>query len=113
MSLYFVGPKRPSGSCYISCFLTDSTALIELKVQSMKITSSEHMVYINCSKCQKKPNLCIQHFLSLQFTCIELVILSSYCGLVDAKVGASDKDLPVQTHMLMQLLINLQIEVRY
>ena len=25
--LYFVGPKRPSGNCYVSCFLTDKTAL--------------------------------------------------------------------------------------
>ena len=54
MSLYFVGPKHPSGSCYVSCFLTDSTALIELQVQCMKIASSEHIVYINCSKCQNK-----------------------------------------------------------
>ena len=33
--------------------------------------------------------------LSLEFSCIELVCLSSYCGLVDAKIRASDKDLPV------------------
>ena len=34
--------------------------------------------------------------LSLEFSCIELVInLSSYCGLVDAKIRAFDKDLPV------------------
>ena len=25
--LYFVGPKRPSGNCSISCFLIDNTAL--------------------------------------------------------------------------------------
>ena len=38
--------------------------------------------------------------LSLEFSCIELVHnlmnnLSSYYGLVDAKIRASDKDLPV------------------
>jgi hypothetical protein len=37
--------------------------------------------------------------LSLEFSCIELVNsmdnLLSYCGLVDAKIRASDKDLPV------------------
>ena len=37
--------------------------------------------------------------LSLEFSCIELCNsmnnLSSYCGLVDAKIRASDKDLPV------------------
>ena len=42
---------------------------IELRVQYMKTTSSEHVVYINCSelsiKKQKKNNLCTQHVLSL------------------------------------------------
>ena len=27
ISFYFVGPKCPSGNCYVSCFLTDKTAL--------------------------------------------------------------------------------------
>ena len=27
--LFFVQPKRPSGNCYVSCFLTDKTVLIE------------------------------------------------------------------------------------
>ena len=39
--------------------------------------------------------------LSLEFSCIEPIIqwtnLSSYCGLVGAKIRASDKDLPVWT----------------
>ena len=38
--------------------------------------------------------------LSMEFSCIELVIqmnnLLPYCGLVDAKIRASDKDLPVR-----------------
>ena len=38
--------------------------------------------------------------LGLEFSCIELVM--SYCGLVDAKIRASDKDLPV-----MQIKIKL------
>ena len=34
--LYFDRPKRPSGNCYISCFLTDKTALLrpELRKKS-------------------------------------------------------------------------------
>ena len=39
-------------------------------------TWGKHIVYKNCSECQKQ-------------------FLSSYCGLVDAKIRASDKDLPV------------------
>ena len=52
------------------------------------------------SKQKQKNNLCVQNVLSLQFSCTELVYnsvnnLLSYCGLVDAKIRASDKDLPV------------------
>ena len=48
---------------------------IELRVQFMKIASSEHVVYINCSECQnKKNNLCTQQVLSLQFSFTEDVI---------------------------------------
>ena len=32
----------------------DKRLLIDLPVQYMKTTSSEHVVYINCSECQKK-----------------------------------------------------------
>jgi hypothetical protein len=45
--------------------------------------------------------------LSLEFSCIELVNsmnnLSSYYGLVDAKIRASDKDLPVSEICLKYL----------
>ena len=50
---------------------------LNLRVQYMKSTSSEHLVYINCSECQnknRKNNLCTQHVLSLYFPCTELVI---------------------------------------
>ena len=43
----------------------------------MKTTSSEHVVYINCYECQIKNNL------------------SSYYGLLDPRISAADKDLPV------------------
>ena len=38
--------------------------------------------------------------------------LSSYCGLVDAKIGASDKDLPVSLHCTALWLetINMYVE---
>ena len=32
----------------------DKRLFIELQVQYMKFASSEHVVYINCSKCQNK-----------------------------------------------------------
>ena len=43
----------------------DKRLFIELQVQYMKITSSELLVYINCSECQNKNNLCTEHVLSL------------------------------------------------
>ena len=63
-------------------------------------TWGEHVdvVYRNCSVCQKQfmYTTCFPHVLSLEFSCIELFYLmnnlSSYCGLVDAKIRASDKD---------------------
>ena len=77
----------------------DDRLFIELRVQYMKITSLEHVVYINCSKCRNKNQF-------KYTTCSELVIfmywtvnlmnnLLSYCGLVDARISASDKYLPV------------------
>ena len=61
-------------------------------------TSAEHVVYQNCSECQNKNNnLCTQHVLqvfSLQFSWTMNNLLS-YCWLVDAKIRASDKNLPV------------------
>ena len=67
----------------------------------MKTTGSVHGVYINCSECQNKNKKQL-----LYTTCTELAVflywtrnsmnnLSSYCGLVDARISASDKDLPV------------------
>ena len=72
---------------------------IELRVQYMKITSSDDVVYINC----------FLFWHSEQFmytTCSELVIfmywtrnsmnnLLSHCELIDARISASEKDLPV------------------
>ena len=40
----------------------DKRLSIDLPVQYMKTTSSEHLVYINCSECQNKEK---QHVLSL------------------------------------------------
>ena len=53
----------------------DKQLFIDLPVQYMKTTSSEHIVYIN---------------------------LLSYCGLVDARICASEKDLPVSKSVQVQ-----------
>jgi hypothetical protein len=66
----------------------DKRLFIELRVQHMKITSSEHVVYINCSECQNKNKEQI-------ITHNSMNNLLSCCGLVDARIRAFDKDLPV------------------
>ena len=77
----------------------DERLFIDLPVHYMTTTSSEHVVYINCSECQNKNQF-------VHTTCSELVIfmfwthnsmnnLLSYCRLVDARISASEKDLPV------------------
>ena len=43
-----------------------------------------------------KTNFCAQHILNLYFSCTELLIQSTmHCGLTDARMSASEKDLPV------------------
>ena len=80
----------------------DNRLFFESPVQYMKIPSSEHVVYTNCSEC-KKQTICEQ---SMFWECFDIGIfkyltgysmnnLLSYCGLVDAKIRASDIDLPV------------------
>ena len=70
----------------------------------MKTTSSEHVMYMNCFECQNKK----KQF--MYTTCSELVVfmywtgksmnnLLSNCGLVDARIRASNRDLPVQRQL--------------
>ena len=76
-----------------------------LQAQNMLRTCCVHkLVFCFCFDIQN--NLCTQQVLNMFLTCSKLVIfiywtrksmnnLSSYCGLVDGKIRASDKDLPV------------------
>ena len=57
----------------------NNRVFIELQAQFMKIPSSEHGENL----------LCTEVVLNVKNN------LSSYCGLADAKIRASDKDLPV------------------
>ena len=41
-------------------------------------------------------NICTQHVLNLYFSCNSMNNLSSYCGLTDARMRASEKDFPVK-----------------
>ena len=78
-------------------------SVLQVSLFQKLATSAEHLVYQNCSKCQNKTKatICVstQHvlqvlILSLHFSWTMNNLLS-YCGLVSAKIRASDKDLPV------------------
>ena len=73
---------------------------------------AEHGENMLCTKnvLNVRNNFCTQHVLPrfelgifMYWTCNSMNNLSSYCGLVDAKKRASDKDLPVT-----RTLLNLQ-----
>ena len=65
----------------------------------MKIASSEQVVFINCSECQKKTKTMYLHILGACSFRVRagksMNNLLSYCGLVDTRISASEKDLPV------------------
>ena len=44
---------------------------------------------------KEKTNLCAQHVLNLYFSCNSMNNVLSYNGLIDSRMRASDKDLPV------------------
>ena len=115
----------------------DNRLLIELPVQYMKIPSSEHgenmrrtwgehVVYKNCylflfwHSEQLMCTTCSTHVLPMFSPCSELGIfmywtgnsmnnLLSYCGLVDAKIRASDIDLPVVVLGISVILFSPQL----
>ena len=64
-----------------------------------KNTSSEHVVYKNCfCFCfDIQNNICTQHVVNLYFSGNSMNNLSSYCGLTDSRMRASDTDLPVNS----------------
>ena len=81
----------------------DKRLFIDLPVQYMKTTSSEHVVYINCSECQNKNKkqfvytTCSELGIFMYWTCNSMNNLLSYCGLNAARISASEKDLPVSS----------------
>ena len=65
--------------------------------------SKQHFVYTMCSEL----------VVFLHWTCNSMNNLSSYCGLDDARISASDKDLPVQETWKFFFLMHIQFCVPY
>ena len=70
----------------------------------MKTTSSEPVVYTNCFYVLTFRTIYVHNMFSpcselgifMYWTCNSMNNHLSYCGLVDARISASEKDLPVQ-----------------
>ena len=82
---------------------TYQTLFLTGKSLSEALLFAEHGENMLCTKIvlNVRNNFCTQHVLPrfelgifMYWTCNSMNILSSYCGLVDAKIRASDKDLP-------------------
>ena len=80
----------------------DKRLFIDLPVQYMKNTSSEHVVFINYSECQNKKQfiyaICSELVVFMNWTGKSMKNILSYCGLVDGRISASEKHLPVILH---------------
>ena len=86
--------------------LLPSDSLSTGKSLSEALLFAEHWEIMLCAKIvlNVRNNFCAHHVLPrfelgifMYWTCNSMNNLSSYCGLVDAKIKASDKDLPVLT----------------
>ena len=73
----------------------DKRLFIELRIQYLKTTSLEHVVYINCSECQYKNKknqfvytTCSKLVVFMCWTCKSMNTLLSCSGLVAARISA-------------------------
>ena len=96
---------------------------IELQVQYMKTTSSENGENMLCSQIVLNVNTktkkqfvyttCSELAVFVYWTCNSMNNLLIYCGLVAARITASDKDLPVQmtkmTTMMAMVVMSTMI----
>ena len=77
----------------------DDRLFIDLQFQYKKNTSSEHVVYKNCFLFWHSKQLlyttCSEFVFFWVRSCKSMNNLSSYCGLTDSRMSASDTDLPV------------------
>ena len=64
------------------------------------------------SKQTKKNNFCTQHVLNLFFSCNSMNNLFSYCGLTDARMRVSEKDLSLCIYKNMKNFSNENSKVK-
>ena len=90
--------------------LLDKRLFNDLPVQYIKTTSSEHVVFINCSECQNKKQSS-ELVVFMYWTGKSMNNLLSYSELVDPRISASDKDLPVNISFYVSYFLEWQITI--
>ena len=76
----------------------DKRSFIEFSKKSLQKIQVQNMLCTNIVlnvKTKTENNFCTQHVVSLYFSGNSMSNLLSYCGLTDARMRASEKDLPV------------------
>ena len=68
----------------------------KLQAKNMGRTCCVHKLFLFWHSEQFMYTTCSEHAIFMYWTSNSMNNLSSYCGLVDAKIRGSDKDLPVQ-----------------
>ena len=84
------------------CSLNYKFSTWKFQAQNMGRTCWVHELFWMSKRKQK--TICVHRMFSqlgtfMYWTCNSMNNLSSYCGLVDAKIRASDEDLPVHTYL--------------
>ena len=92
-----------------NCSLNYKFSTWKLQAQNMLRTCCVHKLFWMSKQKQFVYTTCSQHVLSLEFSCTEFLMnnLLSYCGLVDARISASEKGLPVLTVILHLILVDI------
>ena len=77
--LYFVGPKRPSGYCYVCCFLTDKTALSTLYWQIIYYLNINRLLLSDINSFQ---NLPVQKATTIHIFNYQMELLNIYPWII-------------------------------
>ena len=79
----------------------DKRLFIDLAVQYTKTTSSEHVLTFRTIYAHNMFTPCSELVVFMYWTGKSMNNLLSYCGLVDPRISAFDKDLPVTTTFIL------------
>ena len=81
---------------------TDCPLIYDFSTRKIQVQKTLRIKIFLCFGIQK--NICTQHVLNLYFSGNSMNNLSSYCGLTDSRLRASDTDLSVKRVRILEKL---------